>query len=182
MSEPKNAKNTIECLYKFYGKPNERIQLFYEDFDLYYPYDINKFNKIELVLFYFFVLMIQLFIFSLTIFSCRYADSICLKFYENDRVSKPIIKQPNHLTNTSKLMNTIGTTTQSNNNDIISLENHHYDICNCINVSFIPRQIMSASNFIQVRFKTVPRTSNNLNYYRGYLIRYKFITSNFKIK
>jgi hypothetical protein len=83
------------------------------------------------------------------------------------------------MTNTSKLMSTIATTTQSNNNDIISLENHHYDICNCINVSFIPRQIMSASNFIQVRFKTVPRTTNNLNYYRGYLIRYKFITSNF---
>ncbi len=51
MSEPKNLQNSIECLYKFYGKPNERIQLFYEDFDLYYPYDINKFNKIELVFF-----------------------------------------------------------------------------------------------------------------------------------
>ena len=49
INEPKNIKSTIECLYKFYGKPNERIQLFYEDFDLYYPYDINKFNKIELV-------------------------------------------------------------------------------------------------------------------------------------
>jgi hypothetical protein len=47
MNEPKNYKKTIECMYKFYGKPNERIQLFYEDFDLYYPYDIYKFYKIE---------------------------------------------------------------------------------------------------------------------------------------
>ena len=51
MSEPKNAKRIVECLYKFYGLPDERIQLFYEDFDLYYPYDIYKFNKIEYVLF-----------------------------------------------------------------------------------------------------------------------------------
>ena len=47
MNEHKNYKKTIECMYKFYGKPNERIQLFYEDFDLYYPYDIYKFYKIE---------------------------------------------------------------------------------------------------------------------------------------
>ena len=47
MNEPKNAKRNIECLYKFYGKPNERVQLFYEDFHLYYPHDIYKFNKIE---------------------------------------------------------------------------------------------------------------------------------------
>lgn len=47
MNELKNSKRIIECMYKFYGKPGERIQLFYEDFDLYYPYDIHKFNKIE---------------------------------------------------------------------------------------------------------------------------------------
>jgi hypothetical protein len=51
MNEPKNYKKTIECLYKFFGKPNERIQLFYEDFDLYYPYDIYKFYKIEYLIF-----------------------------------------------------------------------------------------------------------------------------------
>lgn len=47
MNEPKNTDKTIECIYKFRGKPGERIQLFYEDFDLYYPYHIYKFNKIE---------------------------------------------------------------------------------------------------------------------------------------
>jgi hypothetical protein len=46
MSQVKKDK-TINCLYKFYGRPGERIQLFYEDIDLYYPYDIYKFNKIE---------------------------------------------------------------------------------------------------------------------------------------
>jgi len=47
MNDPKNSKRIIECLYKFYGQPGERIQLFYEDIELYYPYDIYKFNKIE---------------------------------------------------------------------------------------------------------------------------------------
>lgn len=47
LNDAKNSKKTIECIYKFYGKPGERIQLFYETFDLYYPYDVNKFNKIE---------------------------------------------------------------------------------------------------------------------------------------
>ena len=47
MADPKNSKRIVECLYKFYGNPDERVQLFYEDFDLYYPYDIYKFNKIE---------------------------------------------------------------------------------------------------------------------------------------
>ena len=47
INEAKNSKSSIECLYKFYGRPDERIQLFYEDFDLFYPYNIYKFNKIE---------------------------------------------------------------------------------------------------------------------------------------
>lgn len=49
LNNTKHLNRKIECLYKFYGKPGERIQLFYEDFDLYYPYDIQKFNKIEFV-------------------------------------------------------------------------------------------------------------------------------------
>ena len=63
-----------------------------------------------------------------------------------------------------------------------SLENHNYDLCNCINVSYTPRQIMSAGNFIQVRFKTIPRSFDSIlssthskQPYRGYLLRYKFI-------
>ena len=90
--------------------------------------------------------------------SCRYADSICLKFY--DKIE----------TNSDQL-----------NTQSISLENHVYDICNCINVSYTPRQIMSAGSFLQVRFKTIVRRpfdqSNqpiNDRAYRGYLIRYKF--------
>jgi hypothetical protein len=47
LNDPKNSKKTIECVYKFYGRQGERIQLFYEDFDLYYPINIYKFNKIE---------------------------------------------------------------------------------------------------------------------------------------
>jgi len=67
MNEQRNSKRIIECLYKFYGSPGnfwlnkdknnqffllkfiqgERIQLFYEDVDLYFPFDIYKFNKIE---------------------------------------------------------------------------------------------------------------------------------------
>lgn len=47
MNDPKNVNKKIECVYKFYGRDGERIQLFYEDFDLYFPYDIHKFNKIE---------------------------------------------------------------------------------------------------------------------------------------
>ena len=46
MNDSKNKKS-IECLYKFFGQPGERIQLFYEDVDLYYPFDIYKLNKIE---------------------------------------------------------------------------------------------------------------------------------------
>ena len=47
LHKPNNSKERIECVYTFIGKPNERIQLFYEDLDLYYPYDIYRFNKIE---------------------------------------------------------------------------------------------------------------------------------------
>ncbi len=47
MNGPKNTRKSIECMYKFYGRPGERIQLFYEDLDLYFPYNIHKFNKIE---------------------------------------------------------------------------------------------------------------------------------------
>ena len=63
----------------------------------------------------------------------------------------------------------------------INLENHNYDLCNCINISFTPRQIISASNFLQVKFKTVRRTfdttsanSHSKKNYSGYLLRYQF--------
>ena len=42
-----SGKIALQEFYKFYGQPGERIQLFYEDIELYYPYDIYKFNKIE---------------------------------------------------------------------------------------------------------------------------------------
>ena len=89
--------------------------------------------------------------------SCRYADSICLRFYERSTINQ--------------------------SSDSYSLENQSYDFCNCINVSYTPRQIISANNFVQVRFKTVPRLdSDNLaliqsrSHFRGYLIRYRFTT------
>ena len=47
MNEPAKSNEHIECIYKFVGRPDERIQLFYEDLDMYYPHDIHKFNKIE---------------------------------------------------------------------------------------------------------------------------------------
>lgn len=47
LNKPDNSKEKIECIYTFIGKPGERIQLFYEDLDMYYPYDIHRFNKIE---------------------------------------------------------------------------------------------------------------------------------------
>ncbi len=47
LHKPDKSKETIECTYTMYGKPGERIQLFYEDLDMYYPYDIYRFNKIE---------------------------------------------------------------------------------------------------------------------------------------
>lgn len=47
LNKPDNYEEHIECIYTFIGKPGERIQLFYEDLDLYYPFDIYRFNKIE---------------------------------------------------------------------------------------------------------------------------------------
>lgn len=151
LNDPKNAEELIECIYTFIGKPGERIQLFYEDLDMYYPYDIYRFNKID----------------------CRYADSICLKFYQSSKDQKSTSNQ------------LVGSANNNNNNNSItnsfSLENHNYDFCNCINVSYTPRQIMSASNYMQVRFKTVIRSyesdgasAHSKKNYRGYLIRYKF--------
>ena len=62
-----------------------------------------------------------------------------------------------------------------------SLDNQNYDFCNCINVSYTPRQILSANNYIQLRFKSVIRshespgaTVHSNKNYRGYLIRYHF--------
>jgi hypothetical protein len=45
INDMKGSKKPIECIYKFYGNPGERIRLFYEDLDLYYP--TFKYNKIE---------------------------------------------------------------------------------------------------------------------------------------
>ena len=47
LNKPENYQEYIECIYTFIGKPGERIQLFYEDLDMYYPFDIYRFNKIE---------------------------------------------------------------------------------------------------------------------------------------
>ncbi|CAF0985770.1 unnamed protein product [Brachionus calyciflorus] len=137
----KNSKKSIECIYKFYGKPGERVQIYYETFDLYYPYDVNKFNKID----------------------CRYSDSVCLKFYENsDHNSEDKHKD-------------------ASKSESIQIDSHNYDLCNCINISFTPRQIISASNFLQIKFKTVRRSfdtthaiAHSRKNYTGYLLRYQF--------
>lgn len=104
-------------------------------------------------------------------YSCRYADSICLKFYEHANGFKE---------NTKIKDKDLAVKPES-----INLESHDYDICNCINVTFTPRQIMSSGNFIQVRFKTVQRlydssmtSIHSKKAYRGYLIRYRFTRGN----
>ncbi|RMZ97718.1 suppressor of lurcher 1-like [Brachionus plicatilis] len=137
MSDYQKSDSPIECIYTFYGQPGERIQIFYETFELYYPFDVNKFNKID----------------------CRYSDSICLKFYEDRPVDK----------------------NEASQSMTVNLNNQNYDLCNCINISFTPRQIVSASNFLQVRFRTIRRnfetgqaSVHSRKNYSGYLLRYSF--------
>ena len=79
----------------------------------------------------------------------------------------------------------LGSKSNSTVTEHINLENSNYDFCNCINVSYTPRQILSANNFIQVRFKSVVRShesevasKHSNKYYRGYLIRYQFTKGN----
>jgi hypothetical protein len=110
------------------------------------------------------------FLFDAKLNSCRYSDSICLKFYEN---SESVIDQAS--------LSKLPKFSQLNSPAAFPVENHNYDLCNCINVTYTPRQIMSASNFIQVRFRTVKRsfdsdddTLHSKKHFRGYLIRYKF--------
>ena len=125
--------------------------------------------------------------------SCRYSDSICLKFYENSDKSTTNGNEKSggiSALSTSKFLKfpPLGGAQNPSSASAVSPalsqnieQTHNYDLCNCINVSYTPRQIMSASNFIQVRFRTVKRsfdssedTMHSRKPFRGYLIRYKF--------
>lgn len=42
-----NDTNEIECIIKFFGQKDERIQIVFDIFDLYYSQKIQKYNKVE---------------------------------------------------------------------------------------------------------------------------------------
>lgn len=113
--------------------------------------------------------------------SCRYSDSICLKFYENSMDSSNGLQQVQEPSIQPQANMPVGSGSLQQASNVFTIQNNIYDLCNCINVSYTPRQIMSATNFIQVRFKTVKRSfdtsADSLHSkkpFRGYLIRYRF--------